>query len=114
MTEPRRLARYAKLVTHDEAYTWMAKGWMPHRDLEGKYPCNGSREGVYAVLMVWVCDCEVKRPPKAEEQRQALMERERIVLVMGRSLRAQMSEEQRIAVDDQRDWIEERQDGWSV
>lgn len=68
MTAPRRIARYAKLVPHDEAYAWLALGWMPHRDFEGRYPCDGAREGEYAVLLVWPCDCEMKRPIGMKER----------------------------------------------
>lgn len=54
----RRLARYAMFVRHRQANGWLACGWMPDPCLDGCY------HGQFAVLMLWICDCEMRRPGK--------------------------------------------------
>ncbi len=95
----RRIARYAKLVRHDEVHAWLALGWMLHRDLNGRYPCDGTYQGEYAALLVWPCDCPVRRPAKPEEPQGAFWE----------TIRREHIEE-----EYQRDRDEEREFGWSV
>ena len=106
----RRIARYAKLVDHDDVYAWLACGWMPHRDFEGRYPCNDGREGAHGVLLVWVCDCEMKRP-SPDERHLTAEEQE----VFWETLRRSTRLLRRASADEtQRDHDEEALYGWSI
>lgn len=98
-----RIARYAKLVEHDDVFAWLACGWMVHRDDAGWYRCNDGREGQYGTLLVWVCDCEMRRPiyQLADDKR-------RYRTFSGVTTLGQLEQE------TQRDYDEEGLYGWSI